>query len=97
MAVDNANVTRLAKKAAGAAVDYNVGFTLDSSDTLSSSVVSTITSGHGITVASTGASNVVISAASGQTSGELYYFALEVQTSSNRKHIRQFLLPIGPQ
>jgi hypothetical protein len=97
MAVDNGTVERLAKKSAGAVEDYNIGFTLDSGDTLSSSVVSSITSGHGVTVASTGASNVVLSAASGQTTGELFYFSLEVQTVSGRKHTRQLLMPVGQQ
>ena len=93
MAVEIRTVPRLSTKDPAEKVDYSIGFTLDSGDTISSASVSGITTGLGLTVASTGVSTVVVQA-SGGTQGDLYYFATEIVTVGGRRFKRETLLPV---
>lgn len=93
MAVEIRTIPRLSTKNPAEKIDYSIGFTLDTGDTISSATVSTITSGIGLAVASTGVSTVIVTA-SGGTQGDLYYFATEIQTADGRRFKREALLPV---
>lgn len=87
-------ITRFEKKNADGFADYTTTWILDTGDTISSAVVSTVTSGISFTKKTFANSTVVINA-SGGTNGEVYYGNVFAITAGGRKFKREFVLEVG--
>lgn len=92
------SIARLNKKTKAGIADYNISFTLDTSDVLASARVSLISPSTGIDITvnsvNTAGATAVIDA-SGGTSGQIYYFNVFVKTLGAREFERMCVLPVG--